>query len=185
MTPSSASSPSIYRQVLREEFGRLAPELQLLHDVRGYARLRGECRIEAGEGLAARILRWLLGLPLPAENAALDFELTATAEHETWIRHFPGRAMRSTLQAVDGRLLERIGPVGCWFSLELEGGTLAMKLSRMTVLGLPWPRAWTPAVWGNEHGSGGRLYFDAGVRVPGVGLVTAYRGYLHVDTARP
>ena len=86
------------------------------------------------------------------------------------------------LQAVDGQLVERFGPVGCWFSLESEGGTLAMALSRIVIFRLTWPRVWTPHVWGNESGSGGRLYFDAGVRFPGVGVLTAYRGYLRVSS---
>jgi hypothetical protein len=176
---------SIYRQVLGEDFERLAPELRSFHDLRGYARFRGECRIEAARGAVARVLRWLLRLPGAVENAGLDFELTAGADRDVWIRHFPGCTMRSTLQAVDGRLVERIGPVGCWFSLELEGDLLTMKLSRVTVFGVAWPRGWMPQVWGNERGSDGRLYFDAGVRFPGVGLVTAYRGYLAIPAPRP
>jgi hypothetical protein len=176
---------SIYRQILKDDFDRLAPELQAFHGFCGSARFRGECRIESGDGALARMLRRLLRLPGAVEHAGLDFELTAGTDREIWIRHFPGRVMQSTLQAVDGQLVEWIGPVGCWFSLEIEGGTLAMNLLRVTVFGLTWPRAWTPEVWGREHGSGGGLHFDAGVRVPGVGLLTAYRGYLHVAPAQP
>ena len=174
------SAPSIYRQILKEDFDRLAPELQTFHDARGYMQFRGECGIEAASGGIARILRWLLRLPNSVENAGLDFELTAGTDREIWIRHFPGRVMRSTLQSVDGQLVERIGPVSCWFSLESGDGTLAMRLSRITIFGLAWPRVWTPRVWGNERGGDGRLYFDAGVRFPGVGLLAAYRGHLRV-----
>lgn len=177
--------PSIYRQVLKDGFDRLAPELQLFHDVRGHAGFSGECRIEPAGGAIAAILGWLLRFPRAAGNAAIDFELTATAEREIWIRRFPGRVMRSALQVVDGQLIERIGPVACWFDLEPEGGALAMKLTRITVFGMAWPRAWAPVVWGNEHGDRGRLYFDAGARFPIVGLVTAYRGYLRVGPAQP
>ena len=177
-----SSAPSVYRQILKEDFNLLAPELQSFHDVRGCARFSGECRVEAAGGAVARVLRWLLRLPGAAEHAGLDFELTAGTGREIWIRRFPGRIMRSTLQAADGQLVERIGPVGCWFSLESGGGVLAMKLARVTVFGLAWPRAWTPQVWGNERGSDGRLYFDAGVRFPSVGLLTAYRGYLRVSS---
>jgi hypothetical protein len=185
VTSAKNPEPSVYRQVLKEDFGRLARELQAFHGVSGRARFSGECRIEAASGAVARILRWLLRLPGAAEQAGFDFELASGTGREIWIRHFPGRVMRSTLQAAEGQVVEQVGPVGCWFSLESGGGVLAMKLTRVTVFGLAWPRAWTPEVWGNERGSGGRLYFDAGVRFPGVGLLTAYRGYLHVTPAQP
>ena len=127
-----------------------------------------------------RLLCGLLRLPRAVEEAGFVFELTATPGHEVWIRHFPGRAMRSTMRAADGQLVERIGPVSLRFSLTADAGNLAMQLSRLTVLGLRWPRAWTPQVWGNERAGGGMLHFDAGARFRRLGVLTAYRGFLNV-----
>jgi hypothetical protein len=56
-----------------------------------------------------------------------------------------------------------------------------MDLARVTVAGLRWPRALMPEVWGREHAADGRLHFDAGARIPGVGVVTAYRGFLKIS----
>jgi hypothetical protein len=110
-----AGAPSIYRQVLREDFERLAPELKAFHDVRGEARFAGRCCIDAAGGPAARMLCWLLRLPAAAADAEFAFELSASPEGETWARRFPERTMRSTMRVRDGRLVERIGPVSLWF----------------------------------------------------------------------
>jgi len=178
---SSMDRQPIYRQVLRNEFDRLAPELKSFHGVCGSARFRGKCRIESATSPIGRFLCWLLDLPKAANDAEFVFELDASATDETWRRHFPDRTMRSTMQVADGLLVERIGPVRLWFVLSVESGRLVMRLARFSVFGLPWPSALMPEVWGDERGSAGVLHFDVGARLPAIGLLASYNGSLVID----
>lgn len=126
----------------------------------------------------------LLRLPQPCANAEFGFELLATSDLEVWTRRFPRRVMRSSLRrAADGKLAERIGPVRLGFSLIATDGRLSMRLDRIRVLGLPWPRRWFPFVWAIEHGADGRFHFDVGARFLRLGLLVAYSGHLELPAA--
>jgi hypothetical protein len=185
LTRDTAGGASIYRQILRERFETLAPELRAFHDVRGAARFRGQCRIEGAPGIAGRLLARLAGMPGSTPGADFEFELLASDERESWIRRFPGRAMRSTMHAAEGELVERFGPVSFWFSLIAADGRLEMVLARVKILGVPLPRALMPQVWGREKASKGMLHFDAGARLPLLGPLVAYSGFLIVASTEP
>jgi hypothetical protein len=49
---------------------------------------------------------------------------------------------------------------------------------RWRLLGIPMPRFLLPTGAAREHADGGRFNFDVEIRLPLVGLVVAYRGWL-------
>jgi hypothetical protein len=53
-----------------------------------------------------------------------------------------------------------------------------MALTRMTVLGLPWPRWLAPSIRAREMGREGRFHFEVEASIPVLGRVTAYEGHL-------
>ncbi|HET9405231.1 MAG TPA: DUF4166 domain-containing protein, partial [Burkholderiales bacterium] len=68
-----------------------------------------------------------------------------------------------------------------WFALSVESERLVMTLARISVFGLPWPGALMPEVWGGERGNAGLLHFEAGARLPAIGLLTSYNGFLVIN----
>ncbi len=174
------SAATVFQQVLRDRFADLAPSLGRFHALQGRHELRGEVDTMPPESAAGRVLAWCLGSPRRAATGAIRFELDAAPAAETWTRHFPGRTMRSRLAAVDGRLEERMGAARLEFLLDVHDGGLALRLVRLRFLGLPCPAWLRPRLVATERGEGDRLHFHIEARVPGIGRVVGYRGWLAV-----
>jgi hypothetical protein len=170
----------LYRQVLGNDFELLAPELQHFHSMRGRVELSGRVAVKGPDSAAGRVMSALFALPEATAETPFRFELEAGAAQETWRRHFPRRVMVSKMRAGAGVLVERFGPVSFHFRLQADHGRLDMLLRSVTVFGIPAPRWLMPAVMAQETGAQGKLYFSVAARLPLVGLLAEYRGYLDV-----
>jgi hypothetical protein len=176
---SAAATRSLYPRLLGKKFDMLDGAVSRLHRLQGRHRLYGRCTISGAEHWLGRLLAWILRLPLPADDAEFSFELFADAEGETWTRHFPGRTMRSRLQQESGStLVERIGPARPSFALDVNEGTLSMRLLDLEVFGLTWPKRWLPIVHTREFGQGDSYHFEIDARMGRLGLLVAYAGTL-------
>ncbi|MBN8482579.1 MAG: DUF4166 domain-containing protein [Xanthomonadales bacterium] len=173
---------SLYRRVLGARFDTLDPAVQHLHSRGGHWHCPGRCTVEPAPGRIGRMLAGALGLPRAAVDAEFRFELCVDAEGETWIRHFPHRAMRSRQFAEGPGLLgECLGPARFAFRPEADGGALNLNLVDLRVFGLPWPRRLFPRVHARERGEGARFHFDIDVHLGPLGRLVAYRGHLDLD----
>ncbi len=177
------SMPSVFEQALGPRLADLAPPLQRFHRLQGGHELHGEVATEPPESSIGLALAWCLGSPRRAATGVIRFELDATPDAETWTRHFPGRTMRSTLACVDGRLEERMGAARLRFELDVRDGVLTLRLVRLRFLGIPCPAWLRPRLVAVETGEGARLRFHVEARVPGIGRVVGYRGWLAVPDA--
>ncbi len=135
---------------------------------------------EPPESSLGRVLARCLGGPRRAATGGIRFELDASPDGETWTRHFPGRTMRSRLACIDGRIEERMGAARLQFLLDVDDGSLTLRLVRLRFLGVPCPAWLRPRLLAIERGEGDRLHFHIEARVPGIGRVVGYRGWLAV-----
>ena len=185
--PATGGEPlddaSLFQRVLGQGWVQLHPALQRFHGLRGRHVLHGEVRTEPATHGVARLIGWLMRLPRTAQTAALQFVLDAQPLSERWTRHFPHTTMASTMALREPGIVERFGPVTFHFTLAADGDRLAFRYDRLRVLGLPWPRAWAPAIAAREHGDGDRLHFDVEARLPWIGRVVRYAGWLAVPPA--
>ncbi|CAN7149194.1 DUF4166 domain-containing protein [Pseudorhodoferax sp. LjRoot39] len=172
---------AVFEQVMGAQFGRLPSAVQRFHRLRGRHVLQGQVRTGAPASAPARWLGRLLGTPLHADDGPIRFELDAAAAQETWIRHFPGRTMRSTLRPAGEVLVERLGPARLGFRLAALDGMLAMQLTHMRFFGLPCPRWLLPRVTAQEHGDGDTLHFRICAALPWLGVVAEYQGHLSLE----
>lgn len=176
---------SMVEAVLGPAYAMLPPAVQAFHRLRGRVELHGEVSIEPPHSPLARLIGRLLGSPRQAAQGPIRFELDAAPEAETWTRHFPGRTMQSSMQLIDGGTREQLGAADLRFTLHATDGKLVMQLRAMRFLGIPCPRWLLPRIVAEETGDAqGRLHFHVAASVPGVGLVTRYRGWLDVAAAR-
>lgn len=161
----------------------LAEPVRLLHGGRASLRARGTADVEGAQHLAARLLRRILGLPEPGAGQAIALTIEREDGRETWTRHFARGRMRSTLErAPDGaHLRERLGPVTFLFALRRDGDAIDWRLCGGRVFGLPMPRALFGAVLSRSLAEDGRYLFHIDTRLPLVGQLVAYRGWLEID----
>lgn len=178
----SAAEPSLYAQLLGPAFARLHPAVQRFHQLQGQHRLHGQVRTTAPASPLARLLAWGLGSPQTDRDGPIHFDLQAGPDCEVWTRHFPDRCMRSTLRLDGAGLTEQLGLARLHFRLAELDGALVMHLQRLHWAGLPCPRRALPEVRAVETGAGNRLHFDVMARLPGIGQVAGYRGYLELPT---
>ncbi|AMP03045.1 DUF4166 domain-containing protein [Collimonas pratensis] len=171
-------SDSLYRQVMAEDFDALAPDLQHFHSLRGQLTLHGRCTVKGPETMLGRCLGRLFSLPKACAETSFMFELDADSEQETWRRRFPGRTMASRMHVSAGRLVEQLGPVALHFALSVTEGRLNMRLLRITCCGIACPEFMIPAVLAEETGADGKLYFNVAAKLPRVGVLAQYHGYL-------
>lgn len=169
----------LFARVLGSEFDQLPATVQRLH--RSLSRsYHGQVRVQRGGHWLARLCAWVARLP-PAFAGAIRVDIEVDARGERWARHVDGRAMRSRLWAQRGLLCERLGPLLFRFRLGVCEARLEWSVERVALLGLPLPVRLFRAVRASESERDGRYRFDVSARLPGIGLLVHYEGWLDVD----
>ena len=173
---------SLFVDLLGEsQFAMLPPRVQALHRTVGTRDYRGQARVVRGRNVLARLCGVITSQPPAAQEVALCVEIATTAQGECWTRDFAGHRMRSTMWACDGLLCERLGLVTFGFALMIQDAALVWRVRRVSVLGLRLPPGWFDGVHARESEVDGRYHFDVVARLPMVGLLVHYRGWLNVE----
>lgn len=93
--------------------------------------------------------------------------------------------MRSRLTRGEGRdrhhIVEHFGPVSVAFAPVVEDGRLHYVTRHWRIGPLPLPRALLPGGHASESVADGRLRFDVEIRLPLIGRIVHYRGWLLPD----
>lgn len=175
-------SVPLYRQVLGDDFDRLPPAVRRLHDHDGAISATGSCEVMRGRSWFARLIGRLFSLPPAGRNVPVRVSFSALQGEEVWRRDFGGHRLTSRQGLLAGRaglLYERFG-AGC-FAIEprvLPEG-LDLQLRGASLLGMALPRFLWPQIIGRERmDSQGRFTFFVSVRLPVIGLLFRYEGYL-------
>lgn len=171
---------TIFARLLGDAFEALPPTVRRLHLREGAARYRGEVVVERGAGLLSRLCAAATRLP-PAGSGPIVVDLDITPAREAWTRRVAGHAMPSRLVAHGTRLRERLGLVTFDFDLRAEGGRIEWRVARVAALGVPLPARWFGGVAATEYEADARYRFDVRARLPVVGMLVHYRGWLQVD----
>lgn len=127
-----------------------------------------------------RLGLWLAGMP-PSGEVPVRVRVTAGAEGAVWRRDFGGHVTVSRLRydRPSGQVEERFGPVRLGLSVAAEGGALLVGVAGMSVLGVPMPKGLRPVSETREFEDGaGRFCFDVAARIPWLGPVIRYQGWL-------
>ena len=179
------SALSLFEAAMGARFAGLAPALQRFHRLSGRHALEGIVETDPPATMLGRALAGCLGSPRRAATGTIRFELDAAPTRETWTRHFPARTMRSRLDLVDGRIVERMGLARLTLALDEVDGRLRMRLERMSFGGIPCPAWLRPRIVAEETGEGDCLHFHIEATVILIGRVVGYRGWLRVPVATP
>ena len=114
----------------------------------------------------------------------LDVAIARDGTREIWRRRFGNdECMTSTLlpsrnwpDAFD----ERLGPARLTFALETDSDGLRWRAREVRLFGLRAPLGWFRGVEAGCGERNGRYVFDVRVRLPLIGLLVAYSGWLEI-----
>jgi hypothetical protein len=163
-------------------FATLPAAVRALHDVHGDGGAAGEGTVTRGTGLA-RLIGSVMRFP-PSGAWPLHVSFAERGGREVWTRDFGGHCFTSELSLAGEGVAERFGPLRFGFDLPSDGNGLRMALRRWTAFGLPMPRALGPQIAAREWQENGRFRFEVGVRMPLVGEVVRYTGWLEAKEER-
>lgn len=176
----SDAAPTLFARLLGAEFSRLPPRVAKLHARQGVREYRGEVRVRRGRGLILGLCAWAARLP-PTREGPLCVEISATAQAEDWTRRFGDHVMASHLWAGEDLLAERLGWLRFGFRLALQDDVLLWKVVRVSAAGLTLPARWFDGVVAREFEREGRYRFEVVARLPLLGELIHYAGWLDVD----
>lgn len=172
---------SLFQSLLGDTWTQLGTAVQRMHGSDAQVRTRGIADVQGASHLPARALRWLLGLPQPGASQLIEVTMQRDGLREVWTRRFATGRMRSELdRAAPPLLRERLGPVTLRFALLADGQAIDWQLRRVHLLGIPVPRAWHGAVLARSGTRDGRYEFHIDARLPLVGQLVAYQGWLEI-----
>jgi hypothetical protein len=176
------SQLSLFPALLGKHWQQLATPVQLMHGDTPYVLARGVADVEGAGNLAVRWLRQILGLPKPGLQQSLEVTIERHGTREIWTRRFAGKTMRSVLEQVANMplLSERLGPITLRFELLPEGMAIQWQLRSARLLGLPLPLSLFGDVLSHSGANDGRYTFHIDARLPLLGRLIAYRGWLEL-----
>lgn len=176
-------TPALFPMLLGNEWGALDEPVRRMHGDAPHLHARGEADIRGATNIPARLLRRIVGLPAPGTQRQLDFSIQREGTREVWKRNFSGSMMHSVLTSNDSRLRERLGPLTFLFDLRRDGDAIDWKFRSARLLGIPLPRWISGNVLSRSGSRAGRYAFDVDVRMPLVGTLVSYRGWLEIIDA--
>ncbi len=169
----------LFRKILGPAFDKMPAPTKRLHRGRPAILADGVAEVTGAEHpLGATVARWF-GLPEAGAKVPLRVVIEAREGREYWTRYFDGKPMRSVMrQAGAGVVEERFGPVAMRMRLVAHEAGLDMLMRSGRFAWLPLPRFLLPTIRAEERAEETRHLFDVEIRLPFVGRLVAYRGYL-------
>lgn len=173
----------LFALALHQDFAALPEPIRTLHDRSRCFSASGRCDVDDGANPVARLIGALFRLPRAGRDLPLTVKFIARGGSETWERSFAGRIMRSRLRRaqVPGQIREQFGPFTFTIRLRWDGERLHYEMMGGDFLGMPLPRALLPRSDAFEYVEDGGFRFDVRLRLPLIGLLAHYRGWLQPD----
>jgi hypothetical protein len=177
------TADALFPYLLGEQVWHDLPEkVRRMHGSAQRIVARGIADVAGDHNLLLRVLRRVLGLPPPAAEQALEVCIERYGGQETWTRRFARGRMESTLRcdASATHLLERLGPVTLRFKLSPDAYGVSWQLNGAWMLGLRLPRRCLGSVLSHSGERDGRYVFTVDTRLPWLGRLVAYQGWLEI-----
>ncbi|WP_170788422.1 DUF4166 domain-containing protein [Ruegeria lacuscaerulensis] len=164
----------------------LPDALRALHGHPG--KFSGRCSVEAGSSWVVRSALWLGRFPPVASDIAIRIVTRQDNETWFWTRDFAGHLMQSSIRFDPKTMLvcEKAGVLTFWLKPIWNGAELKLKIQGLSVFGVPCPGVLVPKSSTVEwQDAVGRFRFDVSARLPVLGLLIRYHGWLTPDHASP
>ena len=171
----------LYARAMGARFEALPPAVSAMHEVNGDGGAAGEGSVTRGRHLLARLIGAIMRFP-PEGDYPVHVGFVERGGKERWTRDFGGHRFASELSQAGDGVAERFGPLRFVFDLPADETGLRMVLRGWTLFGIPMPRTLGPRIEAREWQQDGRFRFEIDARLPLIGEVVHYAGWLD---ARP
>ncbi len=172
----------LYQRTLGSAFDSLPEQVKLLHAPTVKRVWKGKASVVRGRGMLAKLIAFIFGFPTAADDVKVTVTLTPKGEGEMWERNFGGQRFKSFQFAGTGKydnlIVEKFGAVSIALALNIQGGELFLVPRNWNILGIPLPKFLLPSGDSFESEEGKMFRFNVSIKLPFVGLVVAYNGYL-------
>jgi hypothetical protein len=171
---------SLFRQLLGDTLDRAPAPVRALHEARYPHRFEGRALVRAADGMIARWLANRTGLPSQSVETpiAVTIEPDAESGGEIWTREFPTHTDALVPREAGSRerppkpMRTRMRRDIVWQPVSFSSTASGGAISSGAIL---------RGIHAREFVRDGRYAFDVGARLPLIGHVVAYDGWLHVD----
>jgi hypothetical protein len=174
--------PPLYARAMGTRFDALPAAVRAIHEVNGDGGAAGEGSVKRGSHPLARLIGAIMRFP-PEGDYPVHVSFAERDGKERWTRDFGRHRFGSELSQAGDGVAERFGPLRVVFDLPADETGLRMELRGWTVFGLPMPRALGPRIAAREWQEDGRFRFEVNVRLPLIGEVVGYTGWLDAEPA--
>lgn len=172
----------LYKRILGAAWEQLPQQIRDMHDFTSTHTVEGLADVERGRNPLSWIIGWPIGLPRQGRDIPVRVRFVSDGRRETWTRRFGAQSFSS--EQSQGRGLsdklveEKFGPFTFGLALVASEERLTLVVRRWAFFGVPLPVALAPFGDSFESVADGRFNFHVEIRVPLVGLIVRYRGYL-------
>jgi hypothetical protein len=172
----------LFARALGRSFSDMPDAIRRGHSVDGTLRLEGRASVAGADSVLGRLFARLIGFPAASSDVPVSVVMCADHDGETWTRTFGNTTFRSRLGPVVGHkacVTERFGLITFRLALTATPAGLDMTIVSGGLGPVPLPRFLLPRSHATERvDTDGRFCFDVPISLPGLGLLTHYRGWL-------
>lgn len=171
----------LYARAMGARFDTLPSAVRAVHEVNGDGGAAGEGKVTRGSHPLSRLIGTMMRFP-PSGSYPLHVAFVARNGKERWTRDFGGHCFSSELSRGGNGVAERFGPLRFAFDLPADATGLRMVLRHWSLFGIRMPRRFGPRIAAREWQEDARFRFEVEVRLPLIGTVVAYRGWLETGS---
>lgn len=169
-----------YKTLLGDEFHQLPEKIQEMHV--GVRRAEGKADIKRGTSVLAKLICAIARVPNSGEGVDIITTFEPVERGERWTRSFQGQEFSTVLQVDttnDGpTLTEKFGPFVFGLRVIAHEHGIDLIPESVKLWAIPVPKMLCPEAIGLERVKNDLYHFDVSVRVPLVGEIVSYDGYL-------
>ena len=179
---------ALFPFLLGDRWNGLPPVVKQMHAANRATFARGRVDVRGDRGLIARAVRACLHMPAPGNELPIEVEIRRDGCRERWLRKFPDADMVSMLQPsrqVPGLFEEQLGFVHAQFALAIDRNALRWEIQRARAFGVPLPTRWFAGARAHCGEKDGRYIFHIAIRLPVMGLLVGYTGWLEITRVEP
>ena len=161
----------------------LPPQIKAMHQVETTLTAHGRADVTRDASPLAQLAARLFRFPKEGRDIPVTVTFTRTEAGETLTRNFGGESFTTEFHdwPKPGFLVERFGPL--WFLIECICTTqgIDMHIRRFWLWNLlPLPMCLGPRIDATERVEHAKYRFDVDIRLPLIGRVIHYRGWLSI-----
>ncbi len=172
--------PYLYRCVLGDGFDVLPKAVRRGHEVLGTKIMHGRVDVLRGKNPLSQLVAGIIGFAKTGTDRPITISMDVSDGQETWTRTIDGKSFRSVLsQGLKPNVIfEKFGPLKFKMKFRIEDEKLHYDIISATLLGLPYPKFLLPHSITHERAERGKFIFDVEIRLPLLGRLIAYKGWL-------